>query len=87
LLLLKVYLSESIYEDDYIIQYFHKNRIENNSPLFYAYEFLPKFIEDLDYDSNFYYPLLFIDSDLYKYNLIKKMVLNLYKCMDLICFH
>ena len=72
MLLLKVYLSESIYEDDYIIQYFHKNRIENNSPLFYAYEFLPKFIEDLDYDSNFYYPLLSIDSGLYKYNLIKK---------------
>ena len=84
LLLIEAYLSELIYEENYILKYFHKNRIVKDSPLSYAYEFLQKFVENLDYDSNFYYPLLSIDSGLYKYNLIKKMVLNLYQYMDLI---
>ena len=72
ILLLEAYLFELIYAKDYMIHYFHRKRIEKNSPLFYAYEFLHNFIEDLNYDSNFYYPLLSIDGGLYKYNLKKK---------------
>ena len=33
-----------------------------------AYEFLNKFIDELEYQSNFYFPLLCIDSGLFFYN-------------------
>ena len=69
-LLIDVYTSEFIYMDnkeDYIINYLHINNFEAESPLFYAYAFLYDFIKDLDYNSNFYYPLLSIDSGLYEY--------------------
>ena len=67
-LLNDVYSSELLKEKDYILNYFHIKNIEINSPLFYAFEFLNKFIEELDYDSNFYYPLLSIDGGFYEYN-------------------
>ena len=69
-LLIDVYTSEFIYMDnkeDYIINYLHINNFEAESPLLYAYAFLYDFIKDLDYNSNFYYPLLSIDSGLYEY--------------------
>jgi hypothetical protein len=67
-LLIAIYTFELLYKDDYRIHYFHMNNIEENSPLFYANEFLKNFINDLSYDSIFYYPLLSIDGGLYKYH-------------------
>jgi hypothetical protein len=67
-LLIAIYSSELLYKDDYIIHYFHIKNIEKDSPLFFAYEFLYNFINDLSYDSIFYYPLLSIDGGLYKYH-------------------
>ena len=72
LLLIDVYSSELLYKDDYIIHYFHIKNIEKNSPLFFAYKFLYNFINDLDYNSIFYYPLLSIDGGLYEINYKKK---------------
>lgn len=69
----KIFLLNDAYtsgleKEDYIINYFHIKKVEINSPLFYAFEFLDEFIEELDYDSNFYYPLLSIDGGFYEYN-------------------
>ena len=50
------------------IDYFNSNNISKNSPLYTAYEFLYKFIDELDYQSNFYFPLLCIDSGLFYYD-------------------
>ena len=60
-ILIDIYISDLLYEEDYRINYLHKNNIEKESPLYYAFEFLNNFIENLEYDSNFYYPLLSID--------------------------
>jgi len=67
-LLIDIYTSELLYKDDYIIHYIHIKNIEKDSPLFFAYEFLYNFINDLSYDSIFYYPLLSIDGGFYKYH-------------------
>ena len=72
-LLIEAYSLELLYKDDHLIHYYHINNIEKNSPLFYAYEFLTKFIEELNYDSSLYYPLLSIDAGLY-INYFKKKV-------------
>ena len=49
------------------IEYINLKNKEDFSPLYYALNFLNKFIDDLDYNSNFYYPLLLIDSGIYNY--------------------
>jgi len=67
-LLIDIYLSNLLYERDYRIYYLHKNNIEKESPLYYAFEFLNNFIESLEYDSNFYYPLLSLDGRYFHYN-------------------
>ena len=67
-LIIDVYSSGLLYKDDYIVHYFHIKDIEVNSPLFYAYKFLDNFIKELNYDSNFYYPLLSIAGGFYEYN-------------------
>ena len=66
-ILIDIYISDLLYEKDYRIHYLHKNNIEKESPLYYAFEFLNNFIENLDYDSNFYYPLLSIDGGYFHY--------------------
>ena len=67
-LLFELYFSEvnssKIYNE---IEYINLKNIEDFSPLYYAINFLNKFIDDLDYNSNFYYPLLLIDSGIYNY--------------------
>ena len=54
-LLMDIYLTDVLLEDDYKIHYFHKDRIEKGSPLDLALNFLNEFIEELDYDSYLYY--------------------------------
>ena len=68
LLLIEAYSLGLLYKDDYIIHYFHRKKFEKNkkSPLYYAYEFLFEFIEELSYESKLYYPLLSIDGGLYE---------------------
>ena len=68
-LLSDIYFSNTLSKTDYIIDYCHYDNLNKYSPLFYAYEFLKEFISNLDYDSQFYYPLLLIDGDScnYKY--------------------
>lgn len=75
-ILIDIYTSDLLYEEDYKVHYYDLKNIEEKSPLFYAKDFLNNFIESLDYDSNFYYPLLSIDSGNYEYNYITK---NSYK--------
>ena len=70
-ILIDIYTSELLHEEDYKVHYYDLKNIEEKSPLFYAKDFLNNFIESLDYDSNFFYPLLSIDSGNYKYNYIK----------------
>ena len=66
-LLMDIYLTDVLLEDDYKIHYFHKNRIEKGSPLDLAFHFLNEFIEELDYDSYLYYPLISIDGGKFNY--------------------
>ena len=47
------------------LQYFHKDKIDIESPLYTAFQFLIEFIKDLNYQSNFYFPLLCIDRDIF----------------------
>lgn len=54
------------YEGDYKIHYYHVKDMKNGSPLYLAYQFLNKFVDDLNDDSNFYYSFLLIDGE--KYN-------------------
>lgn len=54
-----------IYNNEYEINYINLNNIEELSPLYYALAFLNQFIDELSTDSNFYYPLLLIDSGFY----------------------
>ena len=70
-LLIDIYYTELLDKNDYILHYYHEKNFEKFSPLYYAYEFLRKFINDLDYDSILYYPLLLIDGDKYQYKFIK----------------
>ena len=66
-LLMDIYLTDVLLEDDYKIHYFHKNKIEKGSPLDLAFNFLNEFIEELDYDSYLYYPLISIDGGNFYY--------------------
>jgi len=49
------------------IKYFHKKSIDKNSPLYMAFEFLNELVDNLDYESNLYLPLLSIDSGIFQY--------------------
>ena len=68
LLLIELNLSEIDFSKKDKIEYFNKNNLNIYSPLYMAYEFLNKFIDELEYQSNFYFPLLCIDSGLFFYN-------------------
>lgn len=71
LLLIDIYYTELLYNPDYILHYYHINNFEKDSPIFNAYQFLNNFIDKLDYDSRFYYPLLLIDADIYNYKYVR----------------
>ena len=66
LILINVFLSD-LFEYDNEIKYFNLTKINKESPLFLAIEFLKEFIKEFDYESNFYYPLLLIDGGLFYY--------------------
>ena len=70
-LLIDIYFTEALDHSDYIIKYYHYKNFEKGSALFYAYEFLQDFIEKLDYDSKFYYPLLLNDGGNYNYKYVR----------------
>ena len=73
ILILELYYSKILYnENNYIINYFNLRKIQENSPLYFASNFINKFIDELNEESNFYYPLLSIDSDYYECNVNKK---------------
>ena len=67
LILIELSSLKIIFKEEYEIKYINYKNIENNSPMYYAYKFLNNFIKELDYDSNFYYPLLSIDSGKFEY--------------------
>ena len=69
ILILELWNSD-IYLDDknYEINYINLSKIDHNSPLDLALNFIKQFIDELDINSNFYYPLLLIDSGLYKFS-------------------
>ena len=71
ILLIELYSSKILLKEDGIINYLHLNNIDKFSPLYYAYDFLIDFITKLDNKSNFYYPILLIDSGKFCYNLKK----------------
>ena len=62
-LIIELFSTKIILEDDYIINYLNLNNIEDFSPMYYAKKFFKDFVRDLDYKSDFYYPLLSIDAD------------------------
>ena len=65
LLILELYHSKLINNNDYIITYYNLRKIDDFSPLYFALKFINEFIDQLDEESNFYYPLLSIDSGFY----------------------
>ncbi len=71
LLLINIYLSK-LFKYDNELNYLNIKNVDKESPLALSVNFLNKFIEDLDYESQFYYPLLLIDGGLfnlkYKYD-------------------
>ena len=78
LLLIQIYLTNLLFQEEDIIKYFHVKSAENGSPLDLAIEFLYKFVEDLTYDSKFFYPLFCIDSGLFQIKYKKSSKNNLY---------
>ena len=71
ILMIELFTSKILKNEDYIINYLNLKNIEKNSPLDYTFNFLNSFIEDLDYKSNFYYPFLSIDCGNFSYILKK----------------
>jgi hypothetical protein len=60
LLLINIYLSR-LFKYDKEITYLNLNKVDKESSLSLSINFLKDFIDELDYESNFYYPLLLID--------------------------
>ena len=77
LLFIDIIYYEIIYEGDHKLHYYHVKDMKNGSPLYLAYHFLNKFIDDLNYDSNFYYPFLLIDGEKYNCKYMKNNCVNL----------
>ena len=77
LLFLDIIYYEIIYKEDHKIHYYHVKDMKDGSPLYLAYQFLNKFIDDLNYDSNFYYPFLLIDGEKYNFKYIKNNYLKI----------
>ena len=66
LLLINIYLSQ-LFKYDKEIKYLKINKVDKESPLALSIKFLNEFIEELDYESQFYYPLLLIDGGLFNF--------------------
>ena len=71
LIFITIYNQRIIIEDQYKIRYYHIKDSENNSPLKLSYQFLTEFINNFSEDSIFFYPLLCIDSGVYKHRFEK----------------
>ena len=65
LLVLELYHSKIISKRNYIINYYNLRNIDDFSALYFALKFINEFIEQLNEESNFYYPVLSIDSGFY----------------------
>ena len=85
-LLMDIDYLEMILDKDSIIKYINMKTIEKNSPLYYAKIFLEDFIDKLDSDSPFYFPLLSIEvaNILLRLTIINTLFLS--RLMDLICY-
>ena len=66
ILILNNILYSDILERDKIVNYYKIDQLNKNSPLFLSIEFLKKFIDTFDYNSTFYYPLMCIDSGVFR---------------------
>ena len=66
LLLINIYLSK-YFKNNKEIEYYNLKNIDKESPLALSIQFLDDFIGKLDYDSEFYYPLLLIDGGLFHF--------------------
>jgi len=76
LLVLELYHSKIISKRNYIINYYNLRNIDDFSALYFALKFINEFIEQLNEESNFYYPVLSIDSGFYNYNMKIKEDVN-----------
>ena len=65
LLLKNIYIDETLEKED-LIKYIKINKIDHNTPLFLAIEFLKNLIKYLDYNTTFYYPLMSLDSGIFR---------------------
>lgn len=79
LLLKNIYMDDTLEKED-LIKYYKINKIDHNSPLYLAVDFLKSLINDLDYNTTFYYPLMCLDSGIFKilYKKDKKYELTSY---------
>ena len=66
-LVIDIFTFEPIKYEGNELNYIKIKNIEKNSPLNYAFDFLNNFIEELDCESNFYYPLLLVDGGHFNY--------------------
>ena len=66
-LVIDIFTFEPIKYEGNELNYIKIMNIEKNSPLNYAFDFLNNFIEELDCESNFYYPLLLVDGGHFNY--------------------
>ena len=82
LLLIYLYLSKILKEEEYIIQYYYIKDSEENSPLNLCFKFLYEFADKFSNNSNFFYPLLCIDSGLFKHKLKRKPYDDSYEYID-----
>ena len=60
MLLINIYLSR-LFKYGKEITYLNLNKVDKESSLSLSINFLKNFIDELDYESYFYYPLLLID--------------------------
>ena len=75
LLLINIYLSELLNNDEEI-NYFNISKADKDSPLALSIQFMNEFIDELDIDSQFYYPLLLIDSGIFNFKYKKNVYLR-----------
>ena len=71
IVLINSYYLNKLRRGNYTLKYCLISNAEKNSPLFNSNEFINNFIDELDNDSNFYYPSLLFDNDNYSYKYIK----------------
>ena len=79
LLLLNIYIASLLREDTYFkIKFYHIEDSQKNSPLNLCFNFLSDFADNLSETSDFFYPLLCIDSGIFKYKWIMSRQRTIY---------